>query len=293
MRLYVLLGVDVGLIPLATSLGFVLRENFEITQGRFEAFLPYLCATSVMSVVFVSAAGLNRSIWRFSSVHDYLRVGIVVTAVSIGAVALSFAYNRLEGIARSLPFLQIIVGIMVLVAARVIHRLRHAARQRRRTSEALRQAAEKAQQLNVLVVGVGRLTEAYIQALAELGMGRVKVAGIVGNAHRHVGRLVANHPVLGQAEDVEGVLNRLEVHGVTIDRIVIAMPFERLPRAIVKPPLVLESEERVGRMRGARYPDSVLSDPARRRLACRCNHRFSRCFLAAEAGTPGETFSPL
>jgi FlaA1/EpsC-like NDP-sugar epimerase len=132
MRLYVLLGVDVGLILLATSLGFVLRENFEITQGRFEAFLPYLCATSVMSVVFVSAAGLNRSIWRFSSVHDYLRVGIVVTAVSIGAVALSFAYNRLEGIARSLPFLQIIVGIMVLVAARVIHRLRHAARQRKK-----------------------------------------------------------------------------------------------------------------------------------------------------------------
>jgi len=118
MRLYVLLGVDVGLILLATSLGFVLRENFEITQVRFEAFLPYLCATSVMSVVFVSAAGLNKSIWRFSSMHDYLRVGIVVTAVSIGTVALSFAYNRLEGIARSLPFLQIIVGIMVLVAAR-------------------------------------------------------------------------------------------------------------------------------------------------------------------------------
>jgi FlaA1/EpsC-like NDP-sugar epimerase len=96
MRLYVLLGVDVGLILLATSLGFVLRENFEITQARFEAFLPYLCATFVMSVVFDSAAGLNKSIWRFSSMHDYLRVGIVVTAVSIGTVALSFAYNRLE-----------------------------------------------------------------------------------------------------------------------------------------------------------------------------------------------------
>ena len=67
MRLYVLLGVDVGLILLATSLGFVLRENFEITQVRFEAFLPYLCATFIMSVVGVSAAGLNKSIWRFSS----------------------------------------------------------------------------------------------------------------------------------------------------------------------------------------------------------------------------------
>jgi hypothetical protein len=74
---------------------------------------------------------------------------------------------------------------MVLVGARVIRRLRHAARQIRRTSEALQQVSEKTPQLNVLVVGVNRLTEAYIQALAELGMGRVKVAGIVGCAHRH------------------------------------------------------------------------------------------------------------
>jgi len=41
------------------------------------------------------------------------------------------------------------------------------------------------------------------------------------------------------------VLNRLEVHGVTIDRIVIAMPFERLPRAIVKPLLLVEQARRI------------------------------------------------
>ena len=240
MRLYVQLGVDVALILLATTLGFVLRENFEVTQVRFDAFVPYLCATLIMSVISVPAAGLNRSIWRFSSMHDYLRVAIVVAAVSIGAVAISFAYNRLEGVARSLPFLQIIVGVMVLVGARVIHRLRHAARQKRRTSEAFQQVSERAHQLNVLVVGVQPLTEAYIQALAELGMGRVKVAGIVGCVDRHVGRLVACHPVLGQAEDIESVLNRLEVHGVTIDRIVVAMPFEQLHRKIVEPLLLVE-----------------------------------------------------
>ena len=193
-----------------------------------------------MSVIFIAAAGLNRSIWRFSSIHDYLRVSIVVTGVSVGAVALSFAYNRLDGVARSLPLLQIIVGVMVLVGARVIHRARHAARQRRRTSDALRRVPENAHQLNVLVVGVSRLTEAYIHALAELGMGRVRVAGIVGSAHRHVGRIVASHPVLGRAEDIESVLNRLEVHGVAIDRIVVAMPFELLPCEIVKRLLLVE-----------------------------------------------------
>ncbi len=240
MRLYVLLAVDVALIILATILGFVLRENFDVTQSKFVAFLPYVCATSITAVIFVAAAGLNRPIWRFSGSHDYLRVSIVVAAVSIGAVALTFAYNRLEGVARSLPYLQIIVGIMVLVGARVIHRLRHVARQRKRASQVYQQVPETARQLSILVVGVSRLTEAYIQALAELGMGRVKVAGIVGCADRHVGRLVANHPVLGRAENIEGVLRRLDVHGVAIDRVVVAMPFEQLPSEIVESLLIVE-----------------------------------------------------
>ncbi len=240
MRLFVLLGVDVALILLATLLGFVLRGNLDVTQTEFVAFLPYLCATACVSVILIPAAGLNRSIWRFSSINDYLRVGIVVTGVSIGAVALSFAYNRLDGVARSLPLLQIIVGVMVLVGARVIHRARHSARQRRKTSDSLRRIPENVHQLNVLVVGVSRLTEAYIHALAELGMGRVRVAGIVGSAHRHVGRIVASHPVLGRVEDIESVLNRLDVHGVTIDRVVVAMPFELLPCDIVERLLLVE-----------------------------------------------------
>ena len=39
MRLFVLLGVDVALILVATPLGFVLRGNFDVTQTEFVAFL--------------------------------------------------------------------------------------------------------------------------------------------------------------------------------------------------------------------------------------------------------------
>ena len=53
-------------------------------------------------------------------------------------------------------------------------------------------------------------------------------------------RLVASHPVLRQAEDIESVLNGLDVHGVAIDRIVVAMPFEQLPCKMVEPLLLVE-----------------------------------------------------
>lgn len=245
MRQFILLGVDVVLILLATSLGFALRENFEIAQVQLEAFLPYLCATALVAVVFFAAAGVNKCIWRFSSTHDYLRVSVVIAGISVGAVATSFAYNRLEGVARSLPVLQAIMGIMILVGARVIHRLRHMARQRKRAAKALLHQPAKAYQLNILVVGVSRLTETYIQALNELGSGRVNVAGIIGSTSPQVGRLVASHPVLGVARDIENVLARLEVHGVVIDRIVVAMPLEQLASEILEPLLLAEQSRSI------------------------------------------------
>ncbi len=222
MRRYVLLGVDVALILFATLLAFALRENLEFVQARYEAFAPYLVAAGLISALFFAAAGLNRSIWRFSDMRDYVRIAAVVTLVCVGSVALSFAYNRLDGVPRSLPFLQGIVGIMVLVSARVVHRMRHSSR---RKKAAAFEVSAKYYEINVLVVGLTRLTEAYLQTLSDFGSGRINVAGIVARADRHVGRLVGTHPILGAPEDIESVLDALETHGVAVDRVVVAAPF--------------------------------------------------------------------
>jgi lipopolysaccharide/colanic/teichoic acid biosynthesis glycosyltransferase len=230
MRRYILLGVDVTLISIATLLAFALRENFEFDKGRIEALLPYLCATVTVSIAFFATAGLNRSIWRFSGLHDYLRVSSVVTIVCVGAVALSFAFNRLDGVARSLPFLQAIVGVMALVGARVVHRLRHSYRRRKASSTA--PVLTKSREINVLILGVTRLTEAYLQAVDEMASGYINVAGIVGRVDRHVGRIVANHPVLGLPKDLESILDSLDLHGVVIHRIVVAEPFSGLPQDV-------------------------------------------------------------
>ena len=203
---------------------------FEFDKGRIEALLPYLAATVTVSIAFFATAGLNRSIWRFSGMHDYLRVSSVVMIVCIGAVALSFAFNRLDGVARSLPFLQAIVGVMALVGARVVHRLRHSSR--RRKASATLPVFAKSTEINILILGVTRLTEAYLQALDEMASGRISVAGIVGRANRHVGRLVASHPVLGLPKDLESVLDSLDLHGIVIHQIVVAEPFSVLPEDV-------------------------------------------------------------
>ena len=240
MRSLTLFAVDLTLLMLATLIAFALRENFEFAESRFEALLPYLGATVLMATILVPAAGLNKSIWRFSGLHDYVRVSSAVTGVCAGAVAMSFGYNRLEGVARSLPILQGIAGIAVLVGVRVLHRSLHAARQRRKLPAATLHAPENAQELYVLIVGVSRLTKMYIRALAELDPARIRVAGLLGRVPRHVGRVVAGHPILGVAEDIESVLDVLEVRGIAVERIVVADHFARLAPAAQKALLQIE-----------------------------------------------------
>ncbi|MBT3070328.1 sugar transferase [Rhodomicrobium sp. Az07] len=228
MRRTFLIILDVGFLSVATAFAFVLRENFDISLARLIDFGPYLVATIIASIVVFSISGVNRTIWRFSSAPDYLRVMSAVSAVVVGAVALTFAWNRLDGTARSLPFIQLIFGIAFLIGARAAHKIRHDARQHRKAFGAFLQPASPTPQITLLVLGISKLTEAYLQAVAELAPGRIRVAGLVGSTDRHVGRLVASHPVLGDTDELDSILDDLEVHGVTIDRIIVVSPFRSL-----------------------------------------------------------------
>ena len=228
MRYLVLLMLDLFIALLATLLSLALRENFEIGSSRFLDFLPYLTATAASALFVLPATGLNRCIWRYTSAPDYLRVVSASAAIVIGAVSIAFAYNRLDGVARSLPFLQFLACQALLIGARVAHKISHDIRQHHKASGAFLQLTETEATTTVLVVGISKLTEAYLQAVAEFARGRIKIAGLVGQAGRHVGRLVAAHPVLGLPREIETVLDGLEVHGVSVDRIVVATPFYKL-----------------------------------------------------------------
>jgi len=79
----------------------------------------------------------------------------------------------------------------------------------------------------VLVIGLNKLTELYLQCLAELNTGRVRIAGLLGQEDR-VGFSVHAHPALGTPEQIASTLRRLETHGVFVDRILVAIPRDDL-----------------------------------------------------------------
>ncbi len=244
MRRQILLVVDVALICFATIIALILRENFELPEAKLPAFLAYVGSTCVVSVVLVQVAGLSASIWRFSSPNEYKRVALVMLGVCVGAVVLTFSINRLDSIARSLPFLQGIIGVMMLIGARAFHKWHHTLREQRKASAPV-QPIHKAGEINILVVGLNRLAETYVYALGETGSGRTKVVGFVARSDRHVGRVVAAYPVLGVPEDIEAIIDDLDIHGVSVDRIVVAVPFAKLSREAQQALLSIERSSNI------------------------------------------------
>ena len=219
--------LDVMLVLVASVSANELRNNYGFSLQSYLPLLPYLFFTvlcwSVASFIFKT----NLTIWRYSSLSEYLQIALACIFTSLGAAGLSFVYNRMEGVARSLPVLQFLVVVAALVGARVLMRLRHA---RRHRPIQLREVDGEKSGKTVLLMGLGPLCDLYLRSLAELGERRIHVAGLLGRNDEQTGRFLQNVPVLGTPENVEQVLRDLTVHGVVVDEIVVASAPDRLSK---------------------------------------------------------------
>jgi FlaA1/EpsC-like NDP-sugar epimerase len=225
LSLYVL---DMFIILISTFLGFILRENFETDTQRLLEVIPYFLATFVAAAIIIPIFGINRLIWRFSAMPDYLRLTFMMATVTIGSVAIAFAIHRLDGVPRSLPFLQFNLALTFLIGLRVFYRLHHSRRRSLKAKMSPLKVVEPEASETVLVVGLSRLTEIYLKSVTELGRDRIKIAGILGNHGHHVGRLVATNKVLGTPEDLQQVVFDLKISGVELDKNIITAPVSHI-----------------------------------------------------------------
>jgi lipopolysaccharide/colanic/teichoic acid biosynthesis glycosyltransferase len=241
---FLLTLADLALIALATVGAQLLRDNFEIRSEQLAALLPYLGLTLAISVPMLAAFGLNRSIWRMSAMPDYTRVMGAAILIVTAAVVLGFVSNRLNGVARSLPVIQVGLLAFGLVAVRVLARWRH---DRRRPGPKVSRFAPGASEPpeTILLVGVNRISELYLRSLAEFAGGQVRVAGLLDPRKRHIGRLVQEHQILGGPEAIERILWDLAVHGIAITRIVVAVAFDTLSPAAQNALLAVERRSSV------------------------------------------------
>ncbi len=228
------LATDIILLVLATLAAIVLRENLLLESDRVALMGPYVIATVVAGLLVFPALGLDRMIWRFSALPDYWRVvGSVAVVVPLALVG-TFVFDRLDHVARSLPIIQGVLAVAFLVGARVVLRQRYVDRQVRRELEgskplsASASAAFDAPRSTILLVGLSRLTETYLQSVEEFAADRIRVIGLLARRDRHVGRRAGDCEILGVPENIAEVVRGLEPHGVMLDKVVVTCRLEEL-----------------------------------------------------------------
>jgi FlaA1/EpsC-like NDP-sugar epimerase len=186
MHRLTLLVVDLVLLSLATAAALLLRDNLEVSPTRFRDLLPYLTITLAVGAGVLSVMGLNRAVWRLSAMPDYLRIMAAMVSTVILSVAIAFIGFRLDGIARSLPILQCILGTCLLVGSRVAARLHYTMRRRAETARPFSGYAAEGLE-NVLLVGLNPIAELYLEAAVQFPESRVRVVGLLGRGERHTG----------------------------------------------------------------------------------------------------------
>ena len=161
--------------------------------------MPYtLISLGCASVIFL-VGGLDRTPWRYSSVADHLQVILLTVLAILFALVLTFALNRLEPVARSLPVFQAALIVCTLLAARSIARIW---RTRQIHNNGNGHVNEQPHE-TVLVVGVNAVAELFLLSVKEFASQRVQVAGVLAEDSGLRGRAIQQKPVLGTVEELQ------------------------------------------------------------------------------------------
>jgi lipopolysaccharide/colanic/teichoic acid biosynthesis glycosyltransferase len=224
VRKSLLLSYDLLWVAVSPFLALALRHNLQLPIEQSYQLLSYAgFLVAIAAVVFV-IAGLHRHLWHAATFSDLLRIMIAVSAVLAIALGLTFTLNRLESVPRSVPLIQWFLMVGGIAAGRILARLL----QERKAVNPAAQAPHNAQR-HVLLVGANRLAQMYVRSVDAVGArGPICVEGFLTDETRLHGRKIDGYSVLGAPRDIASIVDQFFVHGVIIERIVVAEPMEVL-----------------------------------------------------------------
>ncbi|CCB66345.1 MULTISPECIES: sugar transferase [unclassified Hyphomicrobium] len=219
MHCFVLLVVDLVLVSMSTLIAVVVTMPGPVTSA-IAAASAYGAFTLSAAIPVMLIFGLNRTVWRFTSLGDGVRVAAAVVWIVALTTALAFVFDQAVLITPNLLILQSLLILYALIGVRVATRIRHDRRRRARGPHGSIGGFRK----NVLIVGLSPQTDIFLYGDAKDAGERTEIVGILSPSRRHRGRRLRSRKILGTPDAVCEVLHDLAVHGVFVDRIVVALP---------------------------------------------------------------------
>ncbi len=190
---------DLTVIACAWVGSFWLRYNLSLSSEIFKVLLSSTLIAMVVQLGTLIFFRVYRITARFVSIDDLKRI---VEAAAVGVFltfAVLFAWNRLEGIPRALPLLDIILLVLGLGGTRALYRM-------------LREGVliPRKSGIRTLIVGAGSGGEQLLRALRN-GDGEYNPVGFLDDSRSKAGKTVAGVKVLGRIRELPEIVKQYNI----------------------------------------------------------------------------------
>ena len=206
---------DVAMVALTFWMALFLRlETFDHLVVNYRLFDKVFLSTLAIFSISFFLNGLYKGVWRFSSMHDLIRVVRSCILGTLASLIIWALINRMEGIPRSLFPIQFFLLVVALGGGRFVYRFL-------KDTTAMREVLGGADSeiKNVLIVGAGRAGEKLVRDINTTPALKLKVVGFIDDDRFKKNAVIHNVKIFGGAELIPKLVNDLAV-----DKIFIAIP---------------------------------------------------------------------
>lgn len=205
---------DIVMAALSFAVAVYLRVGDVIYVYSADLLLRGTITFTVIAALVFWFMGLYRGVWSYASLTDLVAIARATTLVLLIFLAVMFLWTRLDGLPRSVPFINWFVLMALLGGPRFIYRLI-------RDGGFRLQPGTRPRRIPVLLVGSGDRAELFIRAVSRPRDAAYRVIGIVSERAARIGRVIHGIEVLDTVENLSDVVRRLAKKGHRPQRLVL------------------------------------------------------------------------
>ena len=195
---------DTAMAAISFLLALYLRLNDDQLRLIHHMVAPGVVLFSLVCLGSFHYMRLYRGLWRYASMQDVIAIIKSVSLAILVFAALCFIINRLEGLPRSVLFINWMLLLFLLSAPRFAYR---ALRDR---TFSLKLTLDEERKIPVLLIGGNDAAELFIRGLARESMAPYEVVGIADNDPQRKNRYIHRVPIYGGTDILPVILRKLK-----------------------------------------------------------------------------------
>lgn len=199
---------DVFLIILSVFLSFLIKNDGKITL-ILNYIMSYALVVALVKFSVFYLLGLNKSLWRYASVYDLIRIVVIVLFSNLLSLVAVIIF--LDSYSLAVFVLNAMIDLFLIGGGRLSFRILNGTN--------LLQNTRKSNVKRVLVIGAGSAGAMVVKEFTEHENSKFKAVALIDDDIEKQGRLIHGVKVFGGSELIERLCKQKH-----IDEIIIAMP---------------------------------------------------------------------